>query len=379
MIYGRNIGLGMIITIELQFSKWEHEDCNAGILELIKSVASEKVIFAATKQHVKYVESIVNLEDVEKCYIEIPKTAYANNLEMLEDYEKIIEDILERYKVSSDDKIVFLSSPKNVMLAARKVIDVGIAVYFVQHANLDWILERENERIGDYSYAEIIKLCCGSGNVYNLAMNPFVKIGLTDILDDKTLKTFHFLHHPVKGSIPKSINANKTTIGVYGQCVNANFGRILKQSKEENLLKRFMVLRSCDSNHMDYSFKLPKELRIYQKPGGFDKSELLNAISRMGWILLPYSKDMYKVSMSGILADAIRYSIPIIALNSPIVDYYNEYIIGIVAETPEALVESLVSEGNKNYTKYKENMQKLKSDMIDAGEMQLRKVLYENG
>ena len=50
-----------------------------------------------------------------------------------------------------------------------------------------------------------------------------------------------------------------------------------------------------------------------------------------------------------------------------------------MAETPEALVESLVSEGNKNYTKYKENMQKLKSDMIDAGEMQLRKVLYENG
>lgn len=92
---------------------------------------------------------------------------------------------------------------------------------------------------------------------------------------------------------------------------------------------------------------------------------------------MPYDQSMYQVSMSGILADAIRYERPIIALNSPIIEWYNKHgSIGIVAENIDELIQRLETEfRNTKYIYFIYNIRILKRNMMKENQRLMKDML----
>jgi hypothetical protein len=160
-----------------------------------------------------------------------------------------------------------------------------------------------------------------------------------------------FIHHENWNCPPEHPNLidSPQLIGVYGVTIYKGLDVFLWEAKRQGICEQCSLLilrRTGNIEQLDCSYRYPlRGVELHQRSGGFTRQEMEEYHTRMKWILLPYSKDMYKVSMSGIFMDAIRLRIPIIALNIPIVSYYNSKgEIGIVADTMEELVERVAKE-----------------------------------
>ena len=193
------------------------------------------------------------------------------------------------------------------------------------------------------------------------------------------MHSFRFLHLPVRQTIEKKDTKDDAiTIGVYGACVNANFKKMLLRLNEKQLLNKvkFLILNRSTLDGLDYRYKYPtKGIEIHQTINGFSRDAKLQYISKMDWILLPYDKEQYRVSMSGILADAIQFQIPILALDSPIIEYYNDEHIGIVEKDIESLCDIIreldAIQNGILYANYLDNLKRLKDRMYEENKQRV--------
>ena len=101
----------------------------------------------------------------------------------------------------------------------------------------------------------------------------------------------------------------------------------------------------------------------------------------MDWILLPYDSSEYRVSMSGILADAIGFEKPFLGLNSPILEYYNNKAkpIGVIKNTTEELAAYIANElpmlSKGAYNKYVESQGKMKQIVADENVRLIKRIV----
>ncbi len=370
MTCGRRSGAEMILAIELQFDEWQHADCNGGIIRCIREATDEKIVVVATKKHIEAIENAENISLEGKCLIEIPGMSEADDSFFYQQYMGIISGVFRYFSVKNDDKIIFLSSPRNVMKVAYEIIPACIKTIFIQHANLNQLMKDERH-YGEYAYKNLIERNATKDNVSFVTFSPNYSI-VAEYIEAKFVRKFVFLHIPVNK--PKNDIYSETSkyIGVYGQCVNSNFRRILKRMLSNGIgnMDRFLVLLKsgigCNLDSMDYSYKFPYGLHIIQKPDGISYEEHKVFMKEMKWILLPYDKDMHVISASGIFADAVKYNIPIIALESPYIKHYKKFNIGIVENNIDILINKMELDQDKgNYEIYKQNLLNLREKMTN--------------
>ena len=368
----------MIVCVELQFDGENHEDCNSGIIRLLCESSGEEIYVVAGSLHIAALKKVGIPERVNFVPEDIPPWRYAEQEDKEEIYHALLIKMVNELHITSHDKLFILSSPKAITTAVLKIVNFyRISCFFIEHANLDGMLREQFEDHLQYSYKNIINKIGESEYAKILTYSPYAKDKVKGTLSDNTRHKMYFINHPVDDCREKDKESyGNRTIGVYGACVNEIFREMLKKM-DLNKGYDFLVLRRASIDRLDYKYIFPDGIEMHQRTGMFSYEERLEYIKRMGWILMPYDQTMYRVSMSGILADAIRYERPIIALNSPIIEWYNKQgPIGIVAENIEELVNKLEPGFlNTKYIHFINNIKTLKDNMMKENRKLMREIL----
>ena len=241
---------------------------------------------------------------------------------------------------------------------------------FVEHANWESIIGNEQDESLEFSERNATNLFAEETRVSFITLNPYANESLRGFLDTRILERTIFIHHPVNGNMAHTRHESHTNILAYGQSVNANLSRIIKAAYRKAFIPEanLLILRRSPIDQMELTYRYPEDwCEVRQHHDGFKKKDMRECMMDADWIMIPYDREQYKVSMSGILADAIRFEIPILGLNSPILNFYNDPPIGITAETPCELGSIIADVKDINdesgYEMFKNNISSLKSRM----------------
>lgn len=369
----------MIVLVELASNKWEHEESNQGMIKLIAECSQEMICFVAAHDHIEVIKRLGIPEEVLCCEIEVLKRQCAWNWFYKDIYAKMFGDILEEFRLSKLDKVFVLTTTKTLMAAAVEANKkYGAHLFFLEHANLEEALKEENEEV-ESTEAYVINETAELENTHFLSYSPYIKSKLKNILTSKAIDKFHFLYCPISDDVVGTdMKHESLTIGVYGACFNDTFRELLKTMYNKNGMagQNFLVLRTCGINNMDYRYLFPpKGIEMYQSLNGFTREAILYYIKKMDWILLPYPKNLYQVSVSGILVEALGFEKPVLALSNSIVKWYNQRPIGIVRDSVEELCEVILQRNElcdkEKYKQYQRNMCLIKTE----GKQKNRKVM----
>lgn len=356
----------MIICVELYYDGHIHEECNSGMIRLIAQHTEDDIYVVAGSEHIAALKEMGVPQKIHFIPVIVPHFLLGEKKENEEHYFCLLHEIVRQLGVTAGDKIFVMYSSKTITMAVLRIADLyKTSSFFIEHSNLGWLLREEPEQ-GTYTYKNIINKVGKSKSAYILSFSPYANELLKDIISPEANNKLYFINHPVDG-IPlkheKKVD-DCSVIGVYGACVNDNFFTIIrKMCKNRNYV--FLVLRKTSLNGLDTTYMFPDNVELHQKLNIFSFDEQKKYLQRMDWILLPYSQSTYHIRMSGILADAIHFERPIIALNFPIIDWYNrKRPIGIVEPTIDRLVERLEREKiGEQYGYYVDNIRQLKRDM----------------
>ncbi len=375
------MGKTMICIVELFFDEWHHGWCNSGFIKLVAENTNDKVAVVGTRRHLCALNELADISNVERYEVEIPERELALIENGKNSYIDLIQSIIQYYHLGPEDQMIFLSSfPAPFLAAVELNAHYKIQMLFVQHAELDKIFE-ENPNI--FSKRMILEYASENFCNYFLTYSPFIEERLKGVLSDRALGRFVFLHHPIDGRPLECVHTD--TVGAYGACITSNgFKKVLRSlSNKRADLSSFTVVRPAfSSNHLDYSFAFPPNVKIVQKAGGFSSEEQIAYIKEMGWIMIPYTKDQYVLSASGIFADAIRYERPIVGSECAYLTFYDNYVdgrIGFFEKDTENMTDRIIEIMNgkytEEYTSYCHNIRLLKEKIKKENDDAIKTVL----
>ena len=380
----------MIVVCELQFSNWGHEECNCGVLNLLANAfPNERICFYGEKGHIKCLREIGLNARVACSEISIKDSSCAWRKEHEPFYRDAIKSVLKQSNIFKNDFLFFLASP-NALLSAFLAIakNADFKTFFIQHANMDWLLQEGRGRDFGYSSVDLLDSTKDFPNVKFIAYNPYCRKSLGKILNNEVLNKFCFLNHaPSVNKGDPILNGNVIKIGVYGACQRSmlffDLLRGLHEKYRNEVLGKieFNVIKAADMHNLDCSFLYPKFCVVKQTLNGFSRAQKERFVNQMDWILLPYDSSEYRVSMSGILADAIGFEKPFLGLNSPILEYYNNKAkpIGVIKNTTEELAAYIANElpmlSKGAYNKYVESQGKMKQIVADENVRLIKKMV----
>lgn len=383
----------MIVVCELQFSNWAHEEANCGVLNLLaKTFSNEQICFFGEKGHINCLREI-GLDGRIVCNeIIIKDTSCAWRKEHELFYREAIKSVLKRSNISKNDFLFFLASPTALLAAFLAVVENAcFKTFFIQHANMDWLLQEDFGKSFGYGYSilDLINSTKDCQNIKFIAYNPYCKETLRNVLDEKVLDKICFLHHTPsisRGKPGKKVFGIK--IGVYGACYQEeqfiNLLKVLNRKYQSQVLGKVeihVIRKILDKNDLDCSFLFPEFCVVKQVIGGFSSTQRESFLNQMDWTLMPYDSSKYRVSMSGILADSIGFEKPFLGLNSPILEFYNNKAspIGVIKDSVEKLAAFIANDLPKlskdAYNEYVENQKKMKQMVADENVRMIKKIV----
>ncbi len=370
----------MIYFFETHFGSWKHTLHNSSLISLVEDM-DYKVTIVCSDNHYSYLlESGIN-NKIPHYNIPIFHIDYAYDEKEFESCCEELSSIFCALNINSDDTIISLSSHPGVQNGLVEVNRDFIArLIFVFHGELDYLLDENYNRLNYQNIINSIERTANVENVNFIAYNPYVFSALSPLFSNHVLDKFVYLDHPLFKKTELISASSRNHIGVYGACINANFTEILRRiydCKRKETLDKFTVFQLCDKKTYDIRNKYPAEMagRVIRSLDGNGIEDFINGCR---WILLSYDKSMYQVSSSGILFDAVRYEVPIIALDSPIIKYYNDrYRIGIVCTSIEEIVDVIhnIDSYEDNYYDYVEGLRNMFEDTITGNKARLIELL----
>lgn len=380
----------MILLVEIQCKDWEHTSVNAGMIRLLrKAFPDEKIIFYAEEKHINCVREITN-----QCQIEFETKCFKfvdwrkESVEKTKEYQKLLETIVAgEVEVG---RMMILSCNKGIMLAinqlARKYPTINF--YLVLHSALEDVFHKIS--LFDYCYQKFyhllhekrwyktisMKNCMNSCNMPNchfIIYSPCYKEALQGIIKRNIVDKIIFIHHPYydyKGFHEK-ICSKKINIGIYGQAVNEDAYRIVEcyNEKYDNGRICFKIVAREDNPILS----LKNTNRLFES-NYVSGEELRKAIQNMDYILIPYNKNQYRVTASGIFWDAVSQEIPLLMLDSPYFNYYAERKVGIIEESIDDMALCISQLEREKYGLFSRNEKEMKqyTFMDNVKKLQLR-------
>lgn len=330
----------MVILLEPTCGSWVHEEVNAGFLQLVVQNSKQKVMFIGEERHVHCVKRIYHQPEV--VYKTIKDPVAKNDSDLYKNffyYYRLLRSVLKEFKIN---QLFILCGYRPCILAAEL-----IAVVFPK-ARINFVIHGMVEETNWHyrSYARLFWISRYIQNLRFVTYSPYCTGQRWNIQRDK----FVFLDHPYveaaleKGNVKKQ-ETDKIVIGIIGACANDKAMELITMINRRRLGERYEV---WVASKYAQRFKYLKNVRKVDID--FKRENMEKLMLETDYLLLPYGKEEYALSASGVLWDAIVHRIPCFMLDSPYLKYYNQYKIGYQEDTVEKLCDvicDIVQNGKK--------------------------------
>ncbi len=390
----------MILLIEMQCKDWEHNKVNAGLIRQIKAAfPNETMIFFAEKAHLEQVNHLLAAEGIETGSCEIDfKDWRQRDQDSRSEYAGLLKTIIKNNPDTGE--VILLSSNKGIILACRDVALQydNIIFHIVLHAALEEICCCAGKGVGNIirklwrrirhwrapvKPAITMKECmekCTSDNCRFILYSPNYREGLNGKLSKGILEKITFLHHPFSTNIDTSASRKeypqhrsaKIKIGIYGQAVTQNAIDIVKSfnQKYDNGNVCFQAI-ACKGSDI---WNQPNVVRLFENDY-VSNEELEAAINGFDYILIPYDRNQYIVTASGIFSDAVSQEKPVLMLDSPYLKYYSQYNLGLMENSIDSMAKTISTLNADDTGKYAAGARNLKELSFEDNVSKLRGIL----
>lgn len=311
----------LIVLLEPVYYAWVHEEVNAGMLKLISDAGRQKVLYIGEREHI---QCIHELYANNVCFAEITKLLphnYISEMSSVSYYAGLIKSVIKRYKPKH---LFILGAFYPCILAAEFLSVFHPDCCF--HVTLHGMVEPGND-LHDL-YKKLIGFCRFLPNLDFITYSPYCSADYWKIQEEK----MNFIHHPfIKVKYDRSkgkMDGDILRIGIIGACSNTAARKVVAGLNGMELEKKleFWVFSKFGNR-----FRNTPNARLIDAE--FDRSQMQEALRELDYILIPYGKEEYTMSASGVLWDAVSNEVPCLMLGSRYLAYYNRYHIGYQAET----------------------------------------------
>ena len=386
-----------------------HEVCNAGFLDLfLKAFPNEKIIFYSHETHMLCIKHELSLNNkLRKYNLSFKKISLSNEENFWSFIEKYFFLLKEKKKWEKklNNKIIFLSYSKSLLkilkLLFREGSQARISLLLVTHGlleeinkNRSFINPRNNFKNPELFFIKLINKITSPTILLNLVYRktkeiflrylsipyllilPNLKVLLTSFNPPFCRYILHSEHIQKELNNYKELKSlNTSVIPMPVIMKNMSFAVIKRKTifgiigygLPGALLKLLNLLdRKCISG--DYEIRLigmQPSTTLFEKyskvivsrssvnNNNLTRSEMESDIKDVNIQIILYPNNSYKLSQSLSIFEALRYNKPIIHLNNPCINPYNDLKnpIGLKCQTLEGMantIKKLVE--NKNYT-----------------------------
>lgn len=319
----------MVVLLEAINYGWVHEEVNAGMLQLINQCLDDDVVYVGEKEQVKTIRRLHKGKRV----------SFATCSKILEDEEKdSCKSVF--YYIRLINSCINKYSPRQIfVLYANPICLLATLLVSLVHRKVSFriCIHGTVERNLHYkkAYKRLFKFAQCNEKVKIITFSPYCTDSYWEIRNK-----MNFIHHPFIPAVIRhdsdNIKDRKVIIGVIGACANPRAKKIIVAINRMKL--------DCDyefwvASRFAKQFERMEHVRIIDL--SFERKEMEAQIQKMDCMLLPYDKNEYQISASGVLWDAVSNHVPCFMLDSPYFCYYVKNISGKTLESEEELIQSL--------------------------------------
>lgn len=324
----------MICFVEVQCKKWEHNQVNAGFVNLVKNLCHEECQFWGEKEHIENLKKMVNFASIEIHEVVLPELIVDSSKNQKEYYD-ILKPIFKHMEQCEDVKIVFLSAHKGIVLATAELAKEypHYRIFLTMHSIMEQLYHKNTwfhklyrlilrgEHNLDWVLKKIDNKC---ENVRFIIYVPGYVERMKRKLPNEIINKFIFMHHPYifNKQAEGNYNDKEISVAIIGAAVNNNARYVIEHCSNEivfNVVQRTNVKMESPN------------VRVINRGKEISAEDIKTCIKKSSWLMIPYDKNQYKLTASGIFWDAIANYKPIIALDSEYLkDYMKENKIGIM-------------------------------------------------
>ena len=432
----------MIFIYELICRQHSHEVCNAGFLDLFcKAFPNEKIVFYSHETHLLCVKHELYLNNkLRKSKISFKKISLPNQESLWSFFVRYFFFLKEKKKwdKKTNNKIIFLSYNRSLLKILKLLFIEGsrarVSLLLVTHGNLEEINKsrsysnpRDNFINHESFFIRLINKITSPLILLNLVYRKTKEILLRIIsipylLVLPNLKVLLTSFNPafcryilLSEHIQKELNnykelksLNTSVIPMPVIMKNMNFARIKKKVifgiigyglpsallKLLNLLDRKRILGDYEIRLIGMQpsatlFEKYSKVIVSRSSVNYNiltRSEMEQDIKDVNMQIILYPNNSYELSQSLSIFEALRYNKPIIHINNPCVNFYNDSKnpIGLKCQTLEDMantIKKLVD--NKNYTSnllkiFEKNLMSVRKQYSINSSIARLKFIYEN-
>jgi hypothetical protein len=398
----------MIHIYEPTCRQHSHEVCNAGFLDLfLKAFPNERIIFYSHETHILCIKHELSLDNkLRKYNISFKKISFSNQENFWSFLEKYFFFLKEKkkWKKKKNNKIIFLSYNKSLLKILKLLFREGsrarVSLLLVTHGILEeinkstsFINPRDNFTNPEPFFIRLINKIASPSILLSLVYRktkeillriisipyllilPNFKVLLTSFNPTFCRYVLHSEHIQKELNNYKELKSlNTSVIPMPVIMKNMNFAQIKKKVifgiigyglpsallKLLDLLDRKRILGAYEIRliGMQPSAALfEKYSKVIVSRSSFNhniltRSEMEQDIKDVNMQIILYPNNSYKLSQSLSIFEALRYNKPIIHINNPCINPYNnsKNPIGLKFQTLEDMantIKKLVE--NKNY------------------------------
>lgn len=378
----------MIVFYEPQCVEWQHEMVNAGMIEFIhQCYPKEKLLYVCEKKQGQNIDKLLKQRnkniDISYCNYDMEARRLANDdYSMTEFFYHIISDVIDKYK-DAIRAFILTSSHRGNMKATYKCAKQTPNLRFVitVHALMESILRVNTceSWLRSKSLISTINELARLSNVDFITFSPLLIGRLGGMLERKSLAKFHFIHHPyqfVDSTKEKDIIEKEINYGIIGACNNNSAKEVVKQVIQNDEVNCNIIIMASD-------LIKEKDSRIIIVENGqrVGREEMLKYFKELSYFLIPYRRNQYMISASGVFWDAVNEEIPMVILDCPYTRYYNEkYDIGWQFDTTEEIITFMkkgINSKDSVWLEKQSNIKKMKKKVIEENYNKIKTLIGE--
>lgn len=322
----------MIVLLEPVCSAWIHEEVNAGFLQLIMNNSSdEEVTYIGGKEHIHCIKKIYDNPQVH--FIAVNRFIDFHEADLYKNfwgYFRLLCSVMIRCK---PDKLFVLCGYRPTILAVEltSILFRNVKMNLIIHGMIE---EKKGHR---QSYARLFKLGNFCKRLHFVSYSPYCTGHYWNIKEDK----FIFLHHPYVKSSQHTLTSgknkgSKVVIGIIGACANDKAIKLISLVNKNKLIDEYEF---WVASKFGKKFRNLENVKILDLE--FERKNIEKIMCSTDYLLLPYGKDEYMLSASGVVWDAVSNRIPCLMLDSKYFEYYMPYKIGYQADSIKELCEMI--------------------------------------
>ena len=354
-----------ILFTELQCIDIEHVKFNAATVETLSYIFKKSSLdFLAEEHHAENVKLELKNEIIDK-YINArfwkSRKPLINNIQRI--FILLKQLIIKRY-----DYVIVMSLNTHLIVLLKMIfILLRIKVIFIAHSELELIKRKQKNHLKKFLSFKIFYFGLNKNNYRFLFLSKAIMLDVLAI-NQNFRKYCLYFNHPYKFSkVTKKnlpLSNNKLNFGFIGYAHKNkgiyDFLDIAKIFSEEFI---FSIIGQVDNSVDLEGCEYIRVIKNVQNRDNF-----MNEISKLDFILMPYSKDKYNLYFSGTALDALDSNIPIIAFKNKFTEYFFNICgdIGYCVDTKEEainVIQNLKSDfSNAKYCDFKLNLLEAKQN-----------------